>query len=65
MAFSSKEALSQVKKDLKNVASIEVFDLLQTKYLGRKSEVNTALAGIGNLPPEQRGSYAKEIITKN
>lgn len=65
MAFSSKEALSQVKKALKNISSIEAFDLLATKYLGRKSDVNSALSGIANLPPEKRGAYAKEInITK-
>ena len=49
----------QAEKDVAAASSSEQLEELRVKYLGRKSELTTALRSIGDLPAEERGKVGQ------
>ena len=59
MADTFEAIREQAEKDVAAASSSEQLEELRVKYLGRKSELTTALRSIGELPPEERGKVGQ------
>ena len=59
MADTFEAIRQQAEKDVAAASSSEQLEELRVRYLGRKSELTTALRSIGDLPPEERGKVGQ------
>jgi phenylalanyl-tRNA synthetase alpha chain len=50
---------AQAEKDVAAASSVKDLEDVRVRYLGRKSELTTALRSIGELPPEERGKVGQ------
>src|SRR5215210_6759298 len=50
---------AQAEKDVAAASSVKHLEEIRVRYLGRKSELTTALRSIGDLPPEERGKVGQ------
>ncbi|MCA9349745.1 phenylalanine--tRNA ligase subunit alpha [Candidatus Saccharibacteria bacterium] len=55
------QILDQFEYQLKKQTSLEGLAELRREYLGKKSEINQALRGLGNASLEERKSYGQKI----
>jgi phenylalanyl-tRNA synthetase alpha chain len=49
----------QAEKDVAAASSVKELEDVRVRYLGRKSELTSALRSIGELPPEERGKVGQ------
>jgi phenylalanyl-tRNA synthetase alpha chain len=54
---------TQAEKDVAAASSVKDLEEIRVRYLGRKSELTTALRSIGDLPPEERGKVGQSANT--
>jgi len=59
MADTFQEIRAQAEKDVAAASSVKDLEEIRVRYLGRKSELTTALRSIGDLPPEERGKVGQ------
>ena len=59
MADTFQEIREQAEKDVAAASSVKDLEDVRVRYLGRKSELTTALRSIGDLPPEERGKVGQ------
>jgi phenylalanyl-tRNA synthetase alpha chain len=59
MADTFDSIREQAEKDVAAASSVKDLEDIRVRYLGRKSELTTALRSIGDLPPEERGKVGQ------
>jgi phenylalanyl-tRNA synthetase alpha chain len=59
MADTFEAIRQQAEKDVAAASSVKDLEEIRVRYLGRKSELTTALRSIGDLPPEERGKVGQ------
>jgi len=59
MADTFEAIRAQAEKDVAAASSVKDLEEIRVRYLGRKSELTTALRSIGDLPPEERGKVGQ------
>jgi phenylalanyl-tRNA synthetase alpha chain len=59
MADTFQAIREQAEKDVAAASSVKELEEAKVRYLGRKSELTTALRSIGDLPPEERGKVGQ------
>jgi phenylalanyl-tRNA synthetase alpha chain len=59
MADTFDQIRAQAEKDVAAASSVKDLEEIRVRYLGRKSELTTALRSIGDLPPEERGKVGQ------
>jgi len=59
MADTFEQIRQQAEKDVAAASSVKDLEEIRVRYLGRKSELTTALRSIGDLPPEERGKVGQ------
>jgi phenylalanyl-tRNA synthetase alpha chain len=59
MADTFQGIRAQAEKDVAAASSVKDLEEIRVRYLGRKSELTTALRSIGDLPPEERGKVGQ------
>ena len=59
MADTFDQIRQQAEQDVAAASSVKDLEDARVKYLGRKSELTTALRSIGDLPPEERGKVGQ------
>jgi len=59
MADTFQEIRQQAEQDVAAASSVTDLEEVRVRYLGRKSELTTALRSIGDLPPEERGKVGQ------
>jgi phenylalanyl-tRNA synthetase alpha chain len=59
MADTFEAIRQQAEKDVAAASSVKELEEAKVRYLGRKSELTTALRSIGELPPEERGKVGQ------
>jgi phenylalanyl-tRNA synthetase alpha chain len=59
MADTFESIRHQAEKDVAAASSVKDLEEIRVRYLGRKSELTTALRSIGELPPEERGKVGQ------
>lgn len=57
MSLDTKKIVAEIS----SVKDLDVLEKLRVKHLGKKSQLMASLAGIGKLPPEERGQVGKEL----
>lgn len=51
----------KITNEIAAAKDLDALEVLRVKHLGRKSDLMAALAGIGKLPPEERGQAGKQL----
>jgi phenylalanyl-tRNA synthetase alpha chain len=59
MADTFQEIRAQAEKDVAAASSVKELEEARVRYLGRKSELTSALRSIGDLPPDERGKVGQ------
>ena len=59
MADTFDHIREQAEKDVAAASSVQELEDARVRYLGRKSELTSALRSIGDLPPEERGKVGQ------
>jgi phenylalanyl-tRNA synthetase alpha chain len=59
MADTFDQIREQAEKDVAAASSVKDVEEIRVRYLGRKSELTSALRSIGDLPPEERGKVGQ------
>jgi phenylalanyl-tRNA synthetase alpha chain len=59
MADTFEAIRAAAEKDVAAASSVKDLEEIRVRYLGRKSELTTALRSIGDLPPEERGQVGQ------
>ncbi len=59
MADTFEAIRAQAEKDVAAASTVKDLEEIRVRYLGRKSELTTALRSIGDLPPEERGKVGE------
>ena len=59
MADTFEAIRQQAEKDVAAASSVKDLEEIRVRYLGRKSELTTALRSIGDLPAEERGKVGQ------